>query len=304
VLLTLGGLGGYTSGIAQRKNAQSSIISQQLLDQFQYALVDEQFGRYTAAKERLQFIIQHNANFPGAQDELAKVLVQMTIPTPTATTPPTPTPDLRGVQSLFATAQQLIAAGDWANALAALDQMRKDAPDFNASQVDGMYYFGLRNYGVSLIQQQGDLEGGIYQLTLAERFAPLDKTAVGLREGARAYILAASYFGLNWGRSVELFRSVAGGWPSMWDGSLTANQRFQIALMRYGDELWAQSQACPASDQYEEAKGLGNLDATAAKNSNQAYQICHPATEAPVEEPTSEPTSETPSETPPPTPTP
>ena len=297
VLLTLGGLGGYSSGIAQRKNAQSSIISQQLLDQFQYALVDEQFGRYSAAKERLLFIIQHNANFPGVQDELAKVLVQMTIPTPTATTPPTATPDLRGVESLFATAQQLIAAGDWANALKALDQMRKDAPDFNASQVDGMYYFALRNYGVNLIQQQGDLEGGIYQLTLAERFAPLDKTAAGLREGARSYILAASYFGLNWGRSVELFRSVAGAWPSMWDGSMSANQRFQIALMRYGDELWAQSQACPASDQYEEAKGLGNLDATAAKNSNQAYQTCHPATEVPTEAPT-EPTAEEPAETP------
>ena len=284
VLLTLGGLGGYTSGIAQRKNAQSTIISQQLLDQFQYALVDEQFGRYAAAKERLEFIIQNNSGFPGAKDELAKVLVKMTIPTPTATTPPTATPDLRGVQSLFATAQQLIAAGDWANALAALDQMRKDAPEFNASQVDGMYYFALRNYGVSLIQQQGDLEGGIYQLTLAERFAPLDKTAVGLREGARSYILASSYFGLNWGRAVELFRGVAGAWPSMWDGSLTANQRFQIALMRYGDELWAQSQACPASDAYEEAKGLGDLDPTSAKNSNQAYQTCHPATETPAPE--------------------
>ena len=89
--------------------------------------------------------------------------------------------------------------------------MRKEAPDFNASQVDGMYYFALRNYGVDLIQKQGDLEGGIYQLTLAERFAPLDKTADGLREGARAYIQAASYFGVNWGRAVELFRNVAGG---------------------------------------------------------------------------------------------
>jgi hypothetical protein len=107
--------------------------------------------------------------------------------------------------------------------------MRKDAPDFNASRWTACTTSALRNYGVSLIQQRGDLEGGIYQLTLAERFAPLDKTAAGLREGARTYILAASYFGLNWGRTVELFRSVAGAWPSMWDGSLSANQRFQVA---------------------------------------------------------------------------
>lgn len=301
VLLALGGLGGYTSGISQRKSAQSAIISQQLMEQFQYTLVDEQFGRYEAAKERLQFIIQNNPDFPGAQTELAKVLVQLTIPTPTPTSPPTPTPDMRGVQSLFATAQQLIATGDWGNALTALDQLRKDAPDFNTSQIDGMYYFALRNYGVTLIQKQGDLEGGIYELTLAERFAPLDSTASGLREGARAYIQAASYFGVNWSQTVTLFRNVASGWPAMWDGSMNANQRLQLALMRYGDQLWAQGQACPASDAYSEAEGLGNLDATSAKNSNQAYQTCHPPTEEP---PTQAPPPEQPTDTPVPGPTP
>ncbi len=48
-----------------------------------------------------------------------------------------------------------------------------------------MYYFALRNYGHDLITKQGNLEGGIYYLTLAERFGPLDNTAIGLREGAR-----------------------------------------------------------------------------------------------------------------------
>jgi tetratricopeptide (TPR) repeat protein len=284
VLLTLGALGGYTSGIAQRTSARSSVISKQLMEQYQYVLVDEQFERYSAAKERLEFIIDNDPNFPGAQAELAKVLVKLTIPTPTATLPPTPTPDMRGVESLYASAQQRVAAGDWPNALATLDQLRKEAPDYNASQVDGMYYFCLRNYGVSLIQQQGDLEGGIYQLTLAERFAPLDNTASGLRDGARAYIQAVSYFGVNWPKAVELFRGVAGGWPAMWDGSMNAQQRFRLALMRYGDQLFGQSQWCPASDIYKEAQGLGELDTTSAKNANQAYQQCYPATEEPTQE--------------------
>jgi len=293
VLLSLGALGGYTSGIAQRTSAKSSVISQQLMEQYQYVLVDEQFGRYAAAKERLEFIINNDPNFPGAQAELAKVLVQLTIPTPTATLPPTPTPDMRGVESLYASAQQRVAAGDWPNALAALDQLRKDAPEYNASQIDGMYYYSLRNYGVTLIQQQGDLEGGIYQLTLAERFAPLDNTAQGLRDGARAYIQAVSYFGVNWPKAVELFRGVAGGWPAMWDGSMNANQRFRLALMRYGDQLFAQGQNCPASDIFKEAQGLGELDATAAKNANQANQICYPATEEPTQEQATQPPAET-----------
>jgi hypothetical protein len=150
-----------------------------------------------------------------------------------------------------------------------------------------MYYFGLRNYGVKLIQQ-GDLEGGIYQLTLAERFAPLDNTANVLRDGARAYIQAVSYFGVNWGRTVDLFRGVDG---NIWDGSMNASQRLKIALMRYGDQLWAQGQACNAWDQYQEAEGMGDLDATAAKNANQANQQCNPEpTEAPTEAPPEAPT--------------
>lgn len=292
ILLGLGALGGIKSGTDIRVNEQKKVINSQLLEQFQYALVDEQFFRYESAKERLEFIIQNDPSFPGAQAELAKVLVAMTIPTATPTPTLTPTPDLRGQEALFAGAQQLIAAGDWPSALAALDQLRKQGPDYKTSQVDGMYYFALRNYGVELILKQGNLEGGIYQLTLAERFAPLDRDANGLRQGARAYINAASEFGTNWQRSTELFAQVASGWPSLWDGSMTAAQRYQISLMRYGDILFGRKEYCNAYQQYELAMSLGNLDQDAAKNANQAYKECYPPTETPT------PGFEIPSDTP------
>jgi tetratricopeptide (TPR) repeat protein len=247
--------------------------------------VDEQFGRYEAARQRLEFIIQNAPSFPGAQDELTKVMVLSTIPTPSPTPRPTPTPDMRGVETLYDSARQLVAAGDWANAITTLDQLRKQAPAQNTAQVDGMYYFALRNYGVSLIQKQGDLEGGIYQLTLAERFAPIDSTATALREGARAYIQAASYFGINWTSAVELFRDVPSG---IWDGNMTAEQRLRIALMRHGEELWAAGDACEASSLFQEAQTLGELDEASAKTANQAFQQCYPATEAPTAEATSE----------------
>ena len=54
-----------------------------------------------------------------------------------------------------------------------LDTLRRKDPAFHTVEVDGMYYFALRNLGVDLIQA-GNLEGGIYELTLAERFAPLE----------------------------------------------------------------------------------------------------------------------------------
>ena len=299
-LLALGALSGYGSGLSVRTSAESSTKTQQLMEQFQFALVDEQFGRYSVAQQRLEYIIQNDPTFPGAQTELAKVLVQLTIPTPTPTPAPTPTPDLRGEQVLFATAQQLINAGDWVNALSELDQLRKQDPNYNTSQVDGMYYFALRNYGVNLIQQQGNLEGGIYELTLAERFAPLDSTASGLREGARAYIQAASFYGVDWGKTVSLFAQVASGWPSMWDGSMNATARYKEALMRYGDQLWSRGNACDAWSQYETAQGIGDLDQIASKNANQAYQQCYPPTEVPSTEvpPSEQPPADTPVPTP------
>ena len=145
-----------------------------------------------------------------------------------------------------------------------------------------MYYFALRNLGVSMIQQQGNLEGGIYELTLAERFAPLDNTANALREGARAYIQASSFFGVDWKDAVAYFAQVASGWPSLWDGTLTSNQRYHEALMRYGDQLWEGKDACGAYQQYQAAMGIADLDQTAAKNANQAFQECYPATETPT----------------------
>ncbi len=291
VLLGLGGMGGYWSGIGERQTAQAQVIDKQLLEQFQYALVDEQFGRYDAAKQRLDFILQNNPNFPGVQSEYAKILVQMTIPTNTPTPTLTPTPDLRGEQALFDTAQQLITAGDWANAITELDQLRKQDPKFNTSQVDGMYYFALRNYGVALIQA-GNLEGGIYQLTLAERFAPLDRDASGMRDGARTYIEAAAFYGTDWKTAANLFQQVAAGWPSMWDGTMTASQRYYNSLMRYGDQLFAESNFCDAYQEYQAAAAIAALDQTAAKNSNQAFQKCYPPTETPA--PTEIPPTATP----------
>jgi tetratricopeptide (TPR) repeat protein len=281
-LIGLGLFGGFQSGLSTRKQAKSAIISQQLAEQYQYTLVDMQFGRYEAAKQRLEFIILSDPSYPGAQDKYAEVLVLLTIPTPSPTPSLTPTPDLRGIESLFASAQQLITAQDWPNALAALDQLRKQDRTYKPSLVDGMYYFALRNYGMSLIIQQGNLEGGIYQLSLAERFGPLDRDANGLREGARAYIQAASFFGLDWKQAVFLFSQVAGGWPSLWDGTMTAAQRYQISLMRYGDELFAGNKFCDAYAQYQLAASISNLDQTAAKNANQSFQACYPPTGTPT----------------------
>lgn len=297
VLLGLGIFSGYQSGISIRKNAETSSLAEKMGEQFQYALVDMQFGRYENAKQRLEWLISMDPTFPGAQEKLTEVLVQINMQAnyvaPTATPSLTPTPDFSGVEEAFAHAQQLIAAQDWSGALGALDALRKLDPNYNASQVDGMYYFALRNNGYNLITQQGNLEGGIYYITLAERFGILDNNANGIREGARVYLIGASFWEINWEQAVFYFTQAV-NWGNLWDGTMTASERYWYATMRYGDELFLKNRICEEDEaiaQYQKAQTIAALDKTAQDYYDQAILICFPPTATPdLSTPTPPPT--------------
>ena len=310
VILALAIFGGYQSGLSIRKQTRAQTVNQQLGEQFQNALVDMQFGRYEIARQRLEWIIENDPDFPGAQEKLTEALVQINLQEnyvpPTATPSLTPTPDFSGAQEAFARAQQLITAQDWGGALGALDELRKLDSSYQASQVDGMYYFALRNNGYSLITQHGNLEGGIYYLTLAERFGPLDVNANGIREGARVYIIGASFWELNWEQTLFYF-SQARNWGNLWDGTMTATDRYWYASMRYGDELFAKGKLCEEGEayfQYQNALTVAPLDKPAQSNYNQLMATCYPPTLDPNLIPTATPTlsgaatTEVPSNTP------
>ena len=277
VLIALGGLGGYQSAIATRVDTESTAIAQQVTEQYALALVDIASGNYGLAQQRLEFIIENNPSFPEAQQKLAEVMVMSNmsnVPTSTPAPTITPTVDLSGVEEIFQRAKQYIDIKDWPNALANLDSLRRKDSSYRVAEVDGMYYFAFRNYGYDLIVKEGNLEGGMYELTLAERFGPLDSNASGLREGARLYILGASFWGLDWKNAVFYFSQLYPAWPQLWDGTMTASERFRVASISYGDELFAQDEWCAASQQYQNAQTIGNLDPVTEKTAYQAYLKC------------------------------
>ena len=298
VIIGLGVLGGYQSGIGIRQRAESDLVSQQLSDQFARALVDIQFQHYESAKTRLEYIIGIDPSFPGAMEKLTEVMVMTTIPTATPVVSPTPEliVDVTDYNGLFVQAQQLVNDKKWQDALTVLDTLRRKDSTFNVIQVDGMYYFSLRNLGVEMIQA-GNLEGGIYQLALAERFAPLDNTAHILQDNARFYITAASFWELDWQLAAEYFAQLNGS--GIWDGTMTATERYHIAAMRYGDQLYAEGRYCDAYEQYENAKAAGALDDVSIGLAHDAEQACFPPTEAATEEPQAQPTEEEPNNPPP-----
>lgn len=297
--LALGGAAGYAQGIGARVSAQQTSVSSILVEQFDLAQKDIENKRYETARQRLEYILKQNQDYPGAVDLLTQLMVQMAItpsPTPTPVPTITPTPDLRSQEAIFAQAQEQLKNSDWSNVLGSLDSLRKADPTYKAALVDDMYYIALRSRGIDQIlgnraySETTNLEGGIYDLTLAERFGPLDGLADGMRNWARLYILGASFWELDWGQAVYYFEQVAQYAPNLRDSSnFTATQRYYQALLKYGD---VQALAGKLKDRCLALNSWSKAQQISALNDEYAYKFaklnleCNPPTSTP--EPTSE----------------
>ena len=207
-ILILSGFGGYAAGIGERKNAEKTQVSQVLQEQYQLALQDIQDGQYNRARQRFEYMIELDPNYPGVTDKLAEVLLEIsTTATPTMLPQPTisPTSDGRDNQQQFDQAQQDLAASDWTQALDDLLRLRKADPAFRTVEIDGMIFLALRNSGRDKILKQADLEGGIYDLTLAEKFGPLDLEAAGIAQLEQFVHHRGQFLGYRLGTGRELF---------------------------------------------------------------------------------------------------
>jgi tetratricopeptide (TPR) repeat protein len=260
IIAMMAAYGGYRSGTNQRNGVQSTQIAGQIKEQYDLGVKDLQARNLDLARQRFEWIIQKAPNYPGITEMLAQVeLLQNITASPTIAPTPTltPTPDLRSVEELYSQAQQSMAGGDWNTAIDTLLKLRKEAPALHAVEVDGMLYMALRNRGVDKIKN-ADLEGGTYDLALAERFGPLDVEANGWRNWAELYITGASFWDVDWTQVIYYFQQVADAVPNMMDASgWTSVYRLTTAYMKYGDQLAANGDWCNAEKQYQLALDLG-----------------------------------------------
>lgn len=321
VLIIVGALCGGGSAILTRQHAEATQIAGSLDEQFTLSQQDVAAGHYDLARQRLEYILKESPEYPGAQAMLADVIVKQQVsPTPTDTATPTitPTADVSQADALFAQVVQSLTENNWDAALTTLDQLRVEAPTYKAAIADGMYYLALRNRGVDKLLKQNNLEGGIYDLTLAERFGPLDGLADGYRNFAELYIRGASYWDTDWEQAAYYFAQLAPNLPYLADASgFTAADRYHEALIGWGSALYNQEKWCKAEDILGDALELGDDDA-ARHLYHDAQDKCHPpklptaevtptggATTPPTEPPTEPPTgtpTEAPTEVPTPTP--
>jgi tetratricopeptide (TPR) repeat protein len=277
VIAAISAFGGYQSGITVRQQAESTQLAGAVQQQYELGVQDLEAGNYYRARQRLEYVINLNPDYPGAAEKLAAVLYELnTTATPTLVPTPTltPTPDTRGEQELFDQGQEYLRNSEWDNAIETLLTLRKASPDFFAVQVDGMLFVALRNRGKDKILLEQDLEGGIYDLTLAERFGVLDAEADGLLSWTRLYITGASFWEIDWGQAAYYFGQVAPHLPNLMDKSgYTAGERYRIALIEYGYYLAEQKQWCKSYEQFQIALSLA-YDAQTEQDMNTTADRC------------------------------
>jgi len=293
----IGGLIGYSAAIQNRKRIAADQVALVATTQFELGIADFTAGRLDTAKRRFEYVIQADPNYPGAQEKLTEVMLALaTLKTPTPILTPTmtlePTPDFAGVEEMLQRVRELLANKQWDDALTVLDLMRNENIDYKTVDVDGMYYIALRERGVKKIINDGNLEGGIYDLARVEQFAPLDREADGFRTFARFYLTGASFWKVDWPQVLAYFEQVYPSLPNLRDSSgWTAQERYRIALVQYGDQLMLSGEYCKAKDQYEKALNFG-ADEKLNQAFDQAKQKCEPP------KPTSQPATPTPLVTP------
>ena len=312
IIAAISGYSGYLAGLENRTSAESTQSAMVIDEQFALGMQEFSQGQFFRARQRFEYVIQMNPDHPQAPEMLAETLTHLnSTATPTVAPTPTvtPTADMRDVEQLFNDGQQYLMNSEWDAGIDSLLRLRKADPEYQKVAIDDMLFLALRNRGWDKITKQADLEGGIYDLTLAERFGPLDTNAQGLLTWARIYITGASFWELDWAQAVYYFAQVAPQMPSMIDGSgWTAAERYRIALAKYGDTLAESGEWCDAQAQLELSLSYG-YDAEAEDLLDEAIQNCQGGddedesadtqeTPPPAEEPTLEPTVEQPTEEP------
>lgn len=292
----IGAVGGYQSALKDYQRQQSLESVKSLQEQYVLGVQDMDAGRLDLARQRFEYVLDHDPAFPGAAEKLVQVMqVLYATATPTAVPPtitPTPTPDLRPVQDLFTQAQNDYSQGNWNGTIEVLLALRKADVAFHVVEVDSLLYRSLRYRGLKKIQEEANLEGGMYDLSLAEGFGPLDAEAENWRNLARLYVIGSGFWEVHPEQAVYYFGQVAAAAPGLTDASgWTASGRYWASLIQYGDLLASQGEWCSAQEQYEAALSRRS-DAALQEKAAEAQVKCSPPTEtlSPSPKPSATPT--------------
>jgi hypothetical protein len=265
LIFLAGGAGtwiGYQQAVQMRQSAKFNNNTSLAVEHFLLGMKAQDNKQYEIARQQFEFVIKIYPTFPGAMDKLREVLtVQMLAQTPTApvvvfepTAAAEQTQDTRPQEEIYNQGRAQYAAQDWTGLFQSIDTLRTIDPSYHAVEIDGWYYMALRYRGVDKILHQANLEGGLYDLALAEKIGPLDVDAINYQAWARRYLNGASFWAIDWVKVMAYFEEIYPYFPNLRDSSgLTAQERYRIAAKSQGDKLVAAGDYCGAQEFYQKS---------------------------------------------------
>lgn len=300
----LGSLGGYWTALQDRESNQDRIISTEVSDQFLLGLIALERGQYEIARQHFEYILKIDPQNAPAAEKLTEVILKMNqaniAPTDRPTATLTPTLDTRDQEELFAMALSFKDQRNWDSLLEVLDSLRLRAPEYNAVEIDGLYYIAYRNRGMQRIQMEGNLEGGIFDLNRAELFGFLDVDASNYRNWASKYITGMSFWEVDWAQVVNYFGPLAISAPYLSDSNFfTASDRLATAQVEVNLRVLADARSrftqgrwCDAYDLYSEASQYVQLPQGDLDKYEEAKNKCFGIEPTPEAQPTATATPE------------
>ncbi|MCK4740722.1 MAG: hypothetical protein KAS80_00415, partial [Anaerolineales bacterium] len=272
-VLALATAAGYVNGMSAREITQAETLASAAQQQMDQGIEDLLAGNYELAMQRFEYVLSIDPYFPGAAEFLGQALTALNKPTPTASPiaslTPTATPDFSSHEGMFASAQDAFGRGDWTTTLDILIRLRGEDPDYLLEEVNRLMASSLRNRGMDHLFATR-LEQGIFDLTLAERFGPLDSQAASWRQSAAFFIFANSYFGLDWSLASDYFGQICQA--NIWGGCT----KYGLSAKEYASEL-AEEDYCLSSYYFGQAFGYVNPGG-AEPTATQVAILCATAT--------------------------
>jgi len=283
LLSAMGGGLGYYAGIQRRLSQENSQRLNLAATHYQYGMQALMAENYELAKTQFEYVIQIYPEFPDISQKYAEAVIGMTKSQQHAEEPSQePTRDIQGAETLFNQTLQEVYSQQWQTAVGTLRALRDEDYTYRTLEVDGLYWIALRYAGVDKITKDGDLEGGLYYLALAEQFTPLDHDAVNYALWARLYVTGASFWAVDWAQVVNYFSQLYSAFPYMHDGTgWTTIERYRVSLIEYGKILMQKGEYCDAEQKFRASLSI-QYDGDAERLAEEALVLCLGPTDTPT----------------------
>jgi TolB protein len=273
--LLIAALAGFNQGLTEREAAVNAEIQQRL----SAGIALMQAGQGEQAAAEFQQVLQLDPENGEAQGYVQALQTAMPEPTPSVAplllVPPegsTPLPTLDAVllptDSLFQQAEAALAAKDWTQAIALLNQLIALDATYQQEQVQAMRFSAYVQQGRAFINDER-FEEALRSLDQALVIQPDDAEIKTTRELIALYVDALGRWRLDWPGVISNLQAIEVREP----GFLDVNRRLRAAYEAWGDSLVNDNQWCDAVQRYDAALTLGQSDQVEEKRT-QAQTSC------------------------------